>query len=365
MRHLVLVLFLICLPVTALAESRLKDIASLQVSRDNMLVGYGLIVGLQGTGDGLRNSPFTEQSMKAMLSSLGIATGDRAARSKNLAAVIVTAKLSLFAKPGARLDVTVSSIGDASSLAGGTLVMTPLRGADGEIYAAAQGPVIVSGFSAQGQAESVTQGTPTTGRMPGGAVVEKGIGAEFSSVRIMDLQLRNPDFSTAIALTDAINAFSANKYGVRAAKEIDSATISLTRPEGVSTARFFAEIENLRVETNTVARVVLDERTGTIVIGQDVKISKVAVSHGTLSVRVSERPNIVQPEAFSDGKTAEEPRTEITAAQEGGQIATLGGTDLQELIGGLNQLGVRPSDIIAILQAIKSAGALQAELVVQ
>ncbi|MEP1206296.1 MAG: flagellar basal body P-ring protein FlgI [Rhizobiaceae bacterium] len=365
MRILILFLALLIAPWPALAKSRLKDIANLQISRENMLVGYGLVVGLQGTGDGLRNAPFTEQSLKAMLSRLGIASGSRAARSKNLAAVIVTAKLPVFATPGARLDVTVSSIGDATSLAGGTLVMTPLRGADLETYAAAQGAVVVSGYQAEGQAETLTRGVPTTGRIPNGAVVEQGLSDKLEDFSEMDLQLRNPDFSTVIRVTDAINEFTMRTYGARTAHERDSATITLTKPQNVSTARFVAEIENLRVKTDSVARVVLDERTGTVVIGENVRISKVAVSHGTLSVRVSELPNVVQPNPFSDGETAVEPNTEITAVEEGGQIATVDGTDLQELISGLNQLGVKPTDIIAILQAIKSAGALQAELVLQ
>ncbi|NKB54135.1 MAG: flagellar basal body P-ring protein FlgI [Rhizobiaceae bacterium] len=365
MRIIVVLLAIIVTALPAFASSRLKDIANLQIARENMLVGYGLVVGLQGSGDGLRNSPFTEQSLKAMLSRLGIASGSRAARSKNLAAVIVTAKLPVFATPGARLDVTVSSIGDATSLSGGTLVMTPLRGADLETYAAAQGAVVVSGYQAEGQAETLTRGVPTTGRIPNGAVVEQGLSDKLSDFSVMDMQLRNPDFSTAVRVTDTINKFTMRAYGARAAQERDSATITLTKPRNVSTARFVAEIENLRVKTDTVARVVLDERTGTVVIGENVKISKVAVSHGTLSVRVSELPNVVQPNPFSEGVTAVEPNTEITAIEDSGQIATVDGTDLQELIRGLNQLGVKPTDIIAILQAIKSAGALQAELVLQ
>ena len=347
------------------SASRIKDIATLQTVRDNLLIGYGLVVGLQGTGDGLRNSPFTEQSMKSMLSNLGIATGDRQTRSKNIAAVLVTAKLPSFSRPGSRIDVTISSIGDASSLGGGTLVMTPLRGADGEIYGAAQGAIVVSGFQAEGQAETLSKGVPTTGRIPSGAIVERGIPTDFNDVSDLTLQLRNPDFSTAIAITDAINAFSVDRYNARPAREQDAATVLLRKPRGISTARFFAEIENLLVETHTAARVIMDERTGTVVIGQDVKISTVAVSHGTLSVRVSELPKVVQPEPFSEGQTAIEPASRIVAEQEDGQIATVAGTDLRQLVAGLNQLGVKPTDIIAILQAIKSAGALQADLVLQ
>jgi len=365
MRLFAVIMMALILPSPASAASRLKDIASLQTARENMLVGYGLVVGLQGTGDALRNSPFTEQSLKAMLSRLGIASGRRGARSKNIAAVIVTAKLPMFAEPGARLDVNVSSVGDATSLAGGTLVMTPLHGADLETYAAAQGSIIVSGFQAQGQAETVSRGVPTAGRIPNGATVERGLNNKLSDVRVMSLQLRNPDFTTAIKLTDAINEFAIQRYGERAAREKDSTTIILTRPKQVSTARFFAEIENLKVETDGVARVVVDEKTGTIVIGNDVKISRVAVSHGTLSVIVSESPKVVQPEAFSRGRTAVQPSTEITAFQGSGQIGVVAGTNLRELVNGLNQLGVKPTDIIAILQAVKSAGALQAELVLQ
>lgn len=365
MRSFIILLFVLLAAVETHAASRIKDIATLQSNRTNQLVGYGLVVGLQGTGDGLRNSPFTEQSMKAMLSSLGIASGSTRARSKNIAAVVVTANLPSFASMGSRFDITLSSIGDATSLSGGTLVMTPLKGADGEVYAAAQGPLIVSGFKAEGQAESVTRGVPTTGRIPSGAIVERELKATFANQERLKLQLRNPDFSTAIALTDAINKFGGPKYGIYPAKEIDASTIMLFKPKDISTARFIAEIENLEIQTDTAARVVMDERTGTVVIGQNVKISKVAVTHGALSVRVTEQPRVVQPNAFSDGVTAVEPDTQISANEEGGKVVMVRGTDLQELVSGLNVLGVKPTDVIAILQAIKSAGALQAELVLQ
>jgi len=365
MRLLIAVTMILLMTSSGTAGSRLKDIAFLNAAKENLLVGYGLVVGLQGTGDGLRNSPFTEQSLKAMLQRMGIAAGTNAARSKNLAAVVVTGKLPAYAEVGARLDITVSSIGDASSLAGGTLVMTPLYGADQNAYAAAQGAVIVSGFQAEGQAETITRGVPTAGRIPNGATVEKSLPDKLSDVRILKLQLRNPDFSTAIKIADTINEFSARRYGRRVAREKDASTIVLTRPNKVSTARFFAEIEGLEVETDAVARVVIDEKTGTIVIGNDVKISRVAVSHGTLTVQVTELPKIVQPQPFSDGETAVEPNTEVNVFQGDGRIGVVGGTNLQELIRGLNQLGVNPIDIISILQTIKSAGALQAELILQ
>jgi flagellar P-ring protein FlgI len=345
--------------------ARIKDIAQLQSARDNQLVGYGLVIGLKGSGDGLRNSPFTEQSIRAMLENLGIATEGGQARSKNVAAVIVTANLPPFVQSGSRIDVTVSSLGDATSLQGGTLIMTPLRAADGDIYAVAQGPVFVSGFDAQGAAETLTQGVPTAGRVPNGAIIERQVEAKFNGDTSLTLQLRNPDFSTAVRVTDAINAYSRDRYGKRLAAEQDARTILIHRPEGISAARFYAELENIAVVSDTPAKVVVDERTGTIVIGQDVKISRVAISHGSLTVRVTETPTIVQPEPFSRGETAVEDNTVINAVEEGGQVAMLDGPDLETLVSGLNRLGVKPSGIIAILQGIKSAGALQADLVLQ
>ena len=346
-------------------KTRLKDIASLQSSRDNQLVGYGLVIGLQGTGDGLRNSPFTEQSMRAMLENLGISTEGGQSRSKNVAAVIVTASMPPFVRPGARIDVTVSSMGDATSLKGGTLVMTPLRAPDGEIYAVAQGPLIVTGFNAQGQAESVTQGVPTSGRVPNGAIIEREVPATFNNDTTLTLQLFNPDYSTAVRVTDAINNYSRSRFGKRVAQEQDSRTVLIQRPKGITTARFYAELENIVVEADAPARVVVDERTGTIVIGSQVRISRVAISHGMMTVRVTEMPRVVQPDPFSKGETAVEPFTEIDVDQPDARVAMLNGPDLDTLVSGLNKLGVKPEGIIAILQGIKTAGALQAELVVQ
>lgn len=353
------------LPAGSGPGSRIKDIATLQTARDNQLVGYGLVIGLQGTGDGLRNSPFTEQSIRAMLQNLGIAMEGGRTRARNVAAVIVTANLPPFVQSGARIDVSVSSLGDASSLAGGTLVMTPLRAPDGEIYAVAQGPVFVSGFSVQGQAETLTKGVPTSGRIPNGAIVERQVEARFNDDGVLTLQLRNPDFSTAVRVTDAINAYTSSRFGARTAGEQDSRTILVKKPANITAARFVAEIENIVIVTDSPARVVIDERTGTIVIGQDVKISQVAVSYGALTVRITEQPTVVQPAPFSRGVTAEQPSTIIEAQQESGRVAMLDGPDLQTLVAGLNRIGVKPDGIIAILQGIKSAGALQAELVLQ
>jgi flagellar P-ring protein FlgI len=349
----------------AFSASRIKDIATLQAARDNQLVGYGLVIGLQGSGDSLRNSPFTEQSIRAMLENLGIATEGGRARAKNVAAVIVTANLPAFVQSGSRIDVNVSSLGDAMSLGGGTLVMTPMRAADGEIYAVAQGPVFISGFSAQGEAESLTQGVPTAGRVPNGGIVERQVQANFSDLGMLTLQLRNPDFSTAIMIVDVINEYSGSRFGKALAKEQDARTVLIQKPDGISPARFISELENLIVESDTPARVVVDERTGTIVIGQDVRISRVAISHGTLTVRITEAPKVVQPEPFSKGETAIEPYTAIDASQPDARVAVLDGPDLETLVAGLNRMGVKPDGIIAILQGIKSAGALQADLVLQ
>jgi flagellar P-ring protein precursor FlgI len=243
--------------------------------------------------------------------------------------------------------------------------MTPLKAADGEIYAVGQGSIIVSGFTAQGQAEQLTQGVPTAGRIPGGGLVERAVDAAFGDQLVLTLQLRNPDFSTAVRIADAINGYTSHRFGVRVAAERDAQTVSIKKPKGISAARFYAEIENLVVESDTPARVVIDSRTGTIVIGNEVKISRVAISHGTLTVRITEAPKIVQPEPFSKGVTAVEPYTAIDASQPDARVAVLDGPNLETLVSGLNRLGVKPDGIIAILEGIKSAGALQADLVLQ
>jgi flagellar P-ring protein precursor FlgI len=349
----------------AAAIARIKDVASLQAGRDNQLIGYGLVVGLQSTGDSLRSSPFTEQSLRAMLQNLGISTQGGENRSKNIAAVMVTASLPPFASPGSRMDVSVSSLGDATSLRGGTLVMTSLTGADGQIYAVAQGAIIVSGFSATGDAAQLTQGVTTAGRVPNGAIIERPLPSRFKDSVNLVLQLRNPDFSTAVRMTDAINIFARSAYGGSIASVNDSQEVVVEKPKRADLARLMAEIENLTIETDTPAKVVVNERTGTIVIGADVRISEVAVSYGTLTVQVSENPTIVQPLPFSDGQTAVQPSTDIIAQQASSKVAILKGSNLKTLVAGLNSIGVKPDGIIAILQGIKSAGALQAELVLQ
>jgi flagellar P-ring protein precursor FlgI len=365
MRLVMLALALCCISPPVLADTRIKDIVSIQGVRANQLVGYGLVIGLNGTGDSLRNSPFTEQSLQSMLDRMGINVRNSKARTRNVAAVIVTAELPAFIGKGSRVDVTVSSLGDATSLAGGSLVLTPLMAADNQIYAVAQGPVAVTGFSSQGKAESVTQGVPTTGRVANGALIEREGPGRFADEKHLVLELRNPDFNTAVSVADAINAYTLQRYGVKVAREEDLRTITLQRPFYVGATRFMAQLGELSVRPDVPARVVIDERTGTIVIGKDVQIATVAVAHGNLTVRVTEQPKVSQPLPFSRGETVVTPETSVSVDERGGNLAIVRGTNLNTLVGGLNRIGLKPNGIIAILQAIKTAGALQADLVVQ
>jgi flagellar P-ring protein precursor FlgI len=352
-----------CLGQTT-AAVRIKDVTSLRGARDAQLIGYGLVIGLQGTGDSLRNSPFTDQSLQSMLERMGLNMRGNSLRNKNVAAVLVTTDMPLGVDAGQRLDVTVSSLGDATSLMGGTLLMTQLADPNAQTRARAQGAVTVTGFDAAGQAENVTQGVPTAGRIPNGAIVETPIEGPVDELR-MFLELRNPDYQTAMRIIDAVNDFSRKTYHKPIAFERDARSVELFRPNNVSLPRLMAEIGDLLIDPDTAARVVVDSRTGTVVIGQDVQISTVAVTHGTLNVRVTETPQASQPAPLSNGKTVVTPRTEVDVSEAGGQVAVVGGSSLRSLVAGLNHLGVKPSGIIAILQAIKSAGALQADLVVQ
>jgi flagellar P-ring protein precursor FlgI len=349
----------------AFAAVRIKDIVSIQGVRENQLVGYGLVVGLNASGDSLRNAPFTESSMRAMLDRMGVGAGQERMRTKNVAAVLVTAKLPAFVNPGSSIDVAVSSIGDAESLQGGTLVATPLYGANGEIYAVAQGSLVVSGFSASGQAAEITTSTPTSARIPNGGLVEREAPGNLEADDELVLELTNPDFNTVIEVTDHINKFTVARYGRKLAVERDQRSILVRRPNGVTNARFFAAIGSLEVTPDIPARIVVDERTGTVVIGSDVKISRVAITHGNLTISVAEDPQVVQPLPFSRGVTAREPNTFVDAVETGGALGIVDGTSLSQLVNGLNSMGAKPSGIIAILQAIKSAGAINATLIVQ
>ncbi len=348
------------------APVRIKDLVSFDGVRGNDLVGYGLVVGLNGTGDGLRNAPFTEEIMTNILERLGVNVTGEQFRPKNVAAVFVTASLPPFARAGSQIDVTVSAIGDAKSLLGGTLVMTPLNAADGEIYAVSQGTVIAGGIVAEGDAAEVTQGVPTSGVVPSGARIEREVDFDLASLDDMRLALREPDFTTAARIEDAINA----EFNRRVATMLDSGTVRLDIPStrSRSVAHAIGRIENIEVQPELPARVVVDQRSGTIVIGEDVRISRVAVSQGNLTLRVSERPVAVQPNPFAEGETVELPRSEaeiIEGAETGGIVPIPEGASLTEVIAGLNALGVSPRDMIDILKSLKAAGALHAEFVVR
>ncbi|MCV6597407.1 MAG: flagellar basal body P-ring protein FlgI [Mangrovicoccus sp.] len=349
----------------AAAEIRLKDLVEFDGVRGNDLVGYGLVVGLNGTGDGLRNAPFTEEIMSNILERLGVNVTGEQFRPKNVAAVFVTAALPAFARVGSQIDVTVSAIGDAESLLGGTLIMTPLNAADGQIYAVAQGTVIASGVAVGGEAASLTEGVPTAGVIPSGARVERELDFDFSALRSLRLALRTPDFTTALLIEQAING----RYSRRVANAMDAGTVQLdiAATRAGSPTRALAQIENITVAPQTRARVVVDQRSGTIVMGEDVRISRVAVSQGNLTLRVQEAPIAVQPNPFSDGETIVVPRTGVEIDEDPGtglaEIA--GGTSLSQVVEGLNALGVAPRDMIDILKSIKAAGALHAEFIVR
>lgn len=345
--------------------ARVKDITTVQGVRDNQLIGYGLVIGLQGTGDTLRNAPFTEQALKSMLDRMGVAVRGVPIRSQNVAAVTVTATLPPFVGVGSKIDVTLGSIGDATSLRGGTLLVTPLTAGDGEVYAVAQGPVQVSGLNVQGVGAELTEGIATAGRVPNGALVERRVPGTLVGLDRLTLELANPDYRTASLIADAVNAYAERRWGRRLAAERDLRTVVLHKPEGIGATRFLAEIGQLTVTTDVPARVVIDQRTGTVVIGQNVKVATVALAHGNVTLRVQENPVAVQPDPFSLGETVVLPNTFVTAEEEDGRFAIVHGTDLQTLVHGLNRIGLQPTDIIAILQSIKTAGALQAELIVQ
>ena len=355
-------LTLTAFPGTAAATVRLKDVIDIEGVRDNMLVGYGLVIGVRGTGDSIRNAPFTGQSLIGMLDRMGVNTRGATLDTKNIAAVMVTATLPAFAAQGTRIDVSVGAMGDATSLQGGTLLVTPLVGADGEVYAVAQGPVSVSGFSASGAGASVTQGVPTSGRIASGGIVEREIEFALAELPVIRLSLRNPDFTTARRIAQAIDS----RLGLPAARAADPSTIVLTVPEGRrgDIVGLMTDIEQIRVEPDQHARVVIDEKTGVIVMGENVRISTVAVAQGNLTVRITETPQVSQPNAFSQGQTAVVPRTDIQVDQQSDRrLAVLpAGVSLQELVQNLNALGIGPRDMVSILHSIKASGALQAEI---
>ncbi|NKE43278.1 flagellar basal body P-ring protein FlgI [Roseomonas frigidaquae] len=359
-----LLLLLLASPAFGQTGVRIKDIADVEGVRDNQLVGYGLVVGLNGTGDRLRSAVFTRQSLIGMLERLGVNTRDqeRQLETRNVAAVMVTANLPGFARTGSRIDIAVSALGDATNLTGGTLVVTPLLGADGEVYAVAQGAVATGAIAARGAATSVTRGVPTAARIANGAIVEREVPYAYASRAQIRLSLRNPDLTTARRVAAAINSFARSRAAV--ATDPRSVSITLTGRDAIG---FIAEIEQLRVQPDQIARVVIEEASGTIVMGANVRISTVAIAQGNLTVRVTETPQVVQPNALAGGQTAVVPRTDVEVDDQSDRRLGIlpSGTTLQNLVEGLNRLGVGPRDMISILQTIKAAGALQAELEVR
>lgn len=351
-------LWLLALPGGAEAV-RIKDIASFGGVRDNQLVGYGLVVGLGGTGD-KKDSTFTMSSMVNMLERMGVAVDQTKMKPKNVAAVMVTTRMPVSAKPGTRLDVTVSSMGDATSLQGGVLLLTPLKGVDGKVYSLAQGPLALGGFSVEGQAARAQKNVTTVGTIPGGAIVERGIPFQFNSQDTLTLHMTSADFSTTMQVVERLNRVMGGSY----AKAQDASTVALDVPPAYrgNLVPLMASIENIEVTPDSPARVVVDEKTGTVVLGRDVRISRVAVAHGSLQVTVQEGMDVSQPGPFSQGQTVATPRTDINVREENRRLMLMEGATLQELVDGLNAVGATPRDLISILRAMKTAGALHADL---
>ena len=358
--------FLLALVAAASATPiRIKDLVEYEGVRANDLIGYGLVVGLNGTGDSLRNAPFTEEIMSNVLERLGVNVTGEQFRPKNVAAVFATANLPAFARAGSKIDVSVAAIGDSKSLLGGTLIMTPLNAADGQIYAVAQGAIIAGGASVEGDAGKLINGVPTSGVIPSGARIEREVDYDFSTVQNLRLALREADFTTALRIENSIN----KAYGRTVARMLDSGTVivDIGATKSLSPAHAISKIENLAVEPERKARVVVDQRSGTIVMGEDVRISHVAISQGNLTLRVQEAPLAVQPNPFSKGETVVVPRTDLNISDEN-EVALAeirSGASLSELVSGLNALGVSPRNMIDILKSIKAAGALHAEFIVQ
>lgn len=345
------------------ASSRIKDVVDFESVRDNMLVGYGLVVGLNGTGDTLKNGHFTKQSLQAMLNRMGVKPTEAGLDSKNVAAVMITTSLPAFSSLGSRVDVTVSALGDSKSLLGGTLLVTPMLGADGEVYAVAQGQVAVGGFTAGGDAETITKGVPTSARIANGGIVERELHFDMDTMKSVKLSLRNPDFTTARRIAQALNAF----LGTPAAAATNPSTVKITVPNAYAgqVVNLITDIEQLRIEPDQIARIIIDEQSGVIVMGENVRLSTVAIAQGSLTIRITETQQVSQPGPFSQtGATTTVNRTDVQIDED--QSAKLAvvqdGVSLQEFVTSLNALGIGPRDMITILQAVKAAGALQAEI---
>jgi flagellar P-ring protein FlgI len=349
---------------TARAE-RVEDLASVAGVRSNQLVGYGLVVGLDGTGDQTSQTPFTIQSIENMLAKFGVTVPSNTnPMLKNVAAVTVHAALPPFAKPGQTIDITVSSIGNATSLRGGSLIMTPLSGADGQVYAMAQGSVLVSGFGAEGKdGSSITVNIPSSGRIPNGATVERAVPTSFDATPYVTLNLNTPDFTTAARLTAAINKL----LGVDTAEALDAVSVRVRAPTDPSQRiAYVSTLERLEIDPAAPpARVIINSRTGTVVISSEVRVMAAAVASGSLTVTITERSDVSQPNAFSNGSTTVTPRSTIDVKQEKAHMFEFpAGVNLDEIVQAVNSVGAAPGDLVAILEALKEAGALRAQLIV-
>lgn len=360
-KHIVTAILLAAVILTPFSARavRIKDIATFSGVRDNQLVGYGLVVGLNGTGD-KKDSTFTMRSMVNMLENMGVSVTQKQLKPKNVASVMVTAKMPVSSKPGTKLDVTVSSLGDATSLLGGVLLLTPLKGIDGKVYALAQGSLAIGGFSVNGAAATAQKNVTTAGIIPGGATIERGIPFKFNSQETLTLAMHAADFSTTNQIAERINAALGGNF----ARPLDVSTVELTVPTDFKNnlVPLMASLENIEVMPDAAARVVVDEKTGTVVLGRDVRISRVAVAHGNLHIVVAEGADVSQPGPFSNGSTVAVPRTDINTAEEQRSLNIVEGATLQELVDGLNSLGATPRDLVSILRALRSAGALHASL---
>ena len=350
-------LSLLILLVSVTFGVRIKDIATVEGYRQNFLVGYGLVVGLKGTGDG--KAVFnTVLSIANLLKRFGVPVEPRRLTVKNVAAVMVTARVPSYLEPGMSFDVEVSSIGDAKSLEGGTLILTPLRGPDGEVYALAQGQVIVGGYEARGRGARQVKNIPTVGRIPNGGILERPFPFKLGEKKEISILLDYPDFTTAKRVQDAIN----RTFGEKLAKAVSPSVVKVRVPEGKNLVDFIASVENIEISPDTVAKVVIDSRSGVVLFGGNVSIEPVAVAVGSLVVEIKERPEVVQPPPLSPGETRVVPRTEVEVKEEKKRIVELRGATVSELVNALNKLGATPREIIQVLQAIKAAGALRAKL---
>lgn len=361
-----LALLLSSLLVEVTFAGRIKDVATLKGVRSNQLIGYGLVVGLDGTGDQTTQTPFTVQSLKSMLAKMGVAVpADVNPQLKNVAAVMVHGELPAFVSPGQTIDVTVSSLGNAKSLRGGALLMTPLKGADGQSYALAQGNLVVSGFGADGaDGSSVTVNIPSSGRIPNGATVERAVASPFKDSDVLVWHLNSPDFTSAIGLANSIN----ETMGAGVARPLDAGSVEVTAPQEIADkVAFVSIVENLQVELGSApARVIINSRTGTVVIGSQVRVMPAAVSHGSLTVTISENLNVSQPGPFAPGgNTVVTPESDVSIESDGSRMFLFNpGVSLDDLVEAVNKVGVAPGDLVAILDALQKVGALQAQLIV-